>query len=233
MSFAGLSALVVGAGGLGCPAATCLAAAGVGRLTLLDDDRVEPSNLARQMLFSDADVGAPKVEAAARALALRFPAVEVNAISRRFGRDEASRVLLRSHDVVLDGTDNFTTRFAVNDLCVEAGIPLVHGAALGWLGQMLAIVPGGPCLRCVFEDEPPEAGLTCADAGVISPLVGLVGGWMANAATSILRGEGPPEASAMRILDGWAGRERLAPVGPDPDCPVCTGPARTEIRARG
>jgi adenylyltransferase/sulfurtransferase len=211
-------ALVVGAGGLGAPAALGLAAAGVPHLTVLDDDVVDPTNLGRQLLFGDADVGRPKALVLAEALRRRFPSNRYDPVPSRLDRANAVD-LARSHDLVVDGSDNFPTRFLASDACCEARTPLVHGAALRWLGQVMRIDPGaGPCLRCVFEGEPPAgAAPTCAEAGVVSPLVGLVGAWMADAALS-----GDPRwRGAMRTLDAWAGRERWVPLGRDPACQAC------------
>lgn len=217
------SALLIGMGGLGCPAAVGLAARGVSRLTLLDTDTVDPTNLGRQMLFGDDDVGVPKVVAAARALTRRFPRLLVEPLVVRFERDDHTRALIREHDVVLDGTDDFPTRFAANDLCVELRTPLIHGAALGWRGQVLTILPGrSPCLRCVFEKEPPPGAVpSCAEAGVVAPLVGVVGGWMAEAAIDVLEGRMPASAGAVRVLEADRGRERHAQVGRDPFCSAC------------
>lgn len=221
MSLADKSALVLGAGGLGCPAAVGLAAAGVGRITLVDPDVVDPTNLARQMLYGDADVGAPKVAAAARALAARFPGVRVTPLSARFAPDAGGRALVGEHDVVLDGTDDFPTRFAANDLCLAARVPLVHGAAIRWLGHLMVVRPGGTaCLRCVFEGPPPEGAPACGEAGVVSPLVGVVGGWMAEAAVEILAGR-PPAPSGVRVLEALRGRTRFAAVERDPACAAC------------
>lgn len=214
------SALVAGVGGLGGPAAIGLAAAGVGRITLLDPDHVDATNLGRQVLFGEADVGSPKAVAAARALEARYPATQAVPVVGRFARDDATRTLIAAHDVVLDGTDDYPTRFAANDICCESRRFLVHGAALRWLGQLLVVAPGvTPCLRCLFEGEPPGRGPTCAEAGVVTPLVGLVGGWMADAAIALLSGEAP--APELRTVDAWTGRERRIPVGFDPACPAC------------
>lgn len=225
MKLADKAALVIGAGGLGCPAAVGLAAAGIGRLTLIDDDRVDATNLARQMLFGEGDIGEPKAVIASGALLARFPQVQVRAVVRRFTRED--RELVAEHHAVLDASDNFPTRFAVNDVCVDAGVPLVHGAALQWRGQVLTILPGrGPCLRCVFESEPPrEAGPTCGEVGVIAPLVGVIGEWMAQAAIDALWGRAAGDT--MHVLDAWTDRERLVPIGRDPECAVC---ARLVIR---
>jgi molybdopterin/thiamine biosynthesis adenylyltransferase len=211
--------LVIGAGGLGGPAALGLAAGGVRAITLVDDDLVEASNLGRQCLFGDADVGRPKAQVLAEALRRRFPGVSVDPVRGQFDRDTAA-ALVDAHDTVLDGSDNFPTRFLANDTCCAGRKTLVHGAALRWLGQVMRIEPGqSPCLRCVFEGEPPTgAAPTCAEAGVAAPLVGLVGAWMAEAA---LAGVGAPWASSMRTIDGWAGRERWVPLGRDPECTAC------------
>ncbi len=227
MSLSVKSALVVGAGGLGCPAAVGLAAAGVRYITLVDDDTIDPTNLSRQMLFGDHEVGQAKSVAAAAALRLRWPSTTINPRQERLSRTASTRELIAAHDVVLDGTDNFPTRFLLSDLCVAEGVPLVHGAALRWLGQLLTILPGrSACLRCVFEGEPPAgAAPTCAEAGVISPLVGIVGAWMASEALEILHERPPRSAGRMRVLDAWRGRERWAEVGRDPACIACF-PAR-------
>lgn len=216
------AALVIGAGGLGGPAALGLAAAGFARVTLVDDDRVEAGNLARQLFFGDRDLGGQKAVLVGRALRARFADLSYEAVTERFGPENAAD-LVRGHDVVLDGSDNFPTRFLANDVCVRERRPLVHGAALRWLGQVLAIVPGRTaCLRCVFEGEPPAgAAPTCAEAGVASPLVGLVGGWMAEAAVALLSGAPGGWENRMRTLDAFAGRERWAPVGRDPACAAC------------
>ncbi len=226
-----MKALLLGAGGLGGPAALSLVAAGV-EVTIADPDRVDPTNLSRQIFFGDADVGAPKADTLAHALRERFPLARAQAIDVRFSRDNAA-ALARGFDLVLDATDNFPTRFLANDVCARLGLPLIHGAALGWLGQVLAIAPGRtPCLRCVFEGEPPVGEVpACAQAGVISPLVGVVGGWMAQAALAIVRDRALGRwANAMRTLDGWSGVERWVPVGRDPLCPAC-GLAREGNRA--
>lgn len=213
------SALVIGAGGLGAPAALGLAAAGVSSITLVDFDLVDETNLGRQFLFGDADVGRPKANVLAEALGARVPSTRYVPVASRFEGALAAG-LVRQHDLVLDASDNFPTRFLANDLCCAAATVLVHGAALRWLGQVMRIEPGvTPCLRCVFEGEPPAgAAPTCAEAGVATPLVGLVGGWMADAALA----SGPgPWASTLRTIDGWSGRERWVPLGRDPRCAAC------------
>ena len=217
-----MNALILGAGGLGGPAALGLAAAGVRHISIVDDDRVDPTNLSRQIFYGDDDVGSLKAEVLARALRERFPDLAAQPVIARFTRENAA-ALVRASDVVLDATDNFPTRFLANDVCVSLGVPLVHGAALRWLGQVLAIVPGRtPCLRCLFEGEPPAgAAPTCAQAGVVSPLVGVVGGWMVEAACALGNRSLGRWDGALRTLDGWSGQERWVPVGRDPACSIC------------
>ncbi|MFL5310607.1 MAG: HesA/MoeB/ThiF family protein [Myxococcales bacterium] len=215
--------VILGMGGLGCPAALALAEEMPGvRLLLVDDDRVERSNLARQVLFTDADVARPKAEVAARRLSQLVPGVHAEARVQRFNPRSAA-ALLAGCDVLLDGTDSFETRFAANDAACAARIPLVHGAVLGWGGQLLAVLPGrGACLRCLFEGPPPPGALpTCAEAGVASPLCGLVGAAMAGEAARVLRGERPRTLGRLHQWDGLRGTERDVEVPRDPGCPAC------------
>ena len=217
------TAVILGMGGLGCPAALALAEEMPGvRLVLVDDDRVERSNLARQILFTEADVGRQKAEVAARRLSRLVSSARVEARVQRFGPHSAGD-LLAGCDVLLDGTDSFETRFAANDAACAARIPLVHGAVLGWGGQLLAVLPGhGSCLRCLFEGPPPPGAVpTCAEAGVASPLCGLVGAAMASEAVRILRGERPRTLARLHQWDGLRGTERDVQVPPDPRCPAC------------
>ena len=214
------TAVLLGMGGLGCPAALALSEAGVPlRLVLVDPDRVERSNLSRQILYSEADVGALKAEAAARKLR--------NAQPRALRFEQATTdTLLTGADVVLDGTDNFETRFFANDECVRRGLPLIHGAALGWQGQAATIVPGTGCLRCLFEGPPPPGAVpACAEAGVLSPLCGVVGAFMARAALALLFHSEPPELGVLRRWDALQGTERPLPLRKDVACAVCASRA--------
>jgi MoaD family protein len=206
------TALLLGLGGLGCPAALSLSELLPElRLVLVDPDCVERSNLPRQILFNDADVGQPKALAAARKIS--------NAEARvtRFEESTANE-LLQGIDLMLDGTDDAATRFFANDECVRRGIPLVHGAAVGWTGQLLTVVTGSACLRCLFE-APPRDGPTCAQAGVLAPLCGLIGAEMARAA--LLVSQGRPETGVLQRWDARSGSVRPFRFSRDPHCPAC------------
>ena len=216
------SALVVGAGGLGGPALLVLGAAGVGRLVLLDADAVETSNLNRQPLFAEADLGERKAAAAARRLRRLFPAVSVEALDARF---EASNALdlCRAADVVVDGSDNFETKFLANDAALAAGRPLVHGGILRYTAQLLTVMPGMTgCLRCLFEAPPPEGAVpTCAEAGVLGALAGLAGAEMGAEAVRLLLGERGAHAGRLLVYEARGARARAVPVRRRELCPAC------------
>lgn len=209
---------VVGAGGLGAPAALYLAAAGVGRLRLIDPDVVSLSNLQRQVIYVTADVGAPKVERAAERLHALNPHVEVEARPQALTPDTAAD-LLAGCDLVLDGTDDFAVRFAVNAACVAAGVPLVSGALGRWTGQV-GVFEGRPCYRCLVPEVPPDAE-TCAAVGVVGALAGVVGSLMALEAVKRITGAGEALAGRLLIYDGLAGEARTVRIGADPACPTC------------
>lgn len=212
------SVLVVGAGGVGGPAALYLAAAGIGRLAIIDDDRVALSNLQRQVIFDTADVGRLKVEAAAERLGALNPHVEVEAIDARLTADMAFE-LIGQFDLVLDGTDDFVTRLAVNAACVAKGRPLVSGALGRWTGQV-GLFEGRPCYRCLITEAPPDAE-TCARVGVIGALAGVVGSMAALEAIKRLTGAGEPLTGRLLLYDGLSGQARTVRVAADPTCPVC------------
>ena len=223
------AALIIGAGGLGCPAALALAAAGVSRLGVVDADRVDATNLHRQILFADADIGEPKVVAFARALARRHPRLAVETHAVRFDAGNA-RELIAEYDVVVDGSDNFATKFLANDAAVLARRPLVHGAAVALGGQLLTVPPGGrPCYRCLFE-EPPAAGVgpSCAEAGVLGPVPGVVGALQGVEAARILRGETPAFVGRLVQYDSQAMSFRIVRYNPNPVCAVCGPEARIQ-----
>jgi len=210
--------LIVGAGGLGAPAALYLAAAGLGEIGLVDPDVVSLSNLQRQILYATADDGAPKVERAADRLAALNPHVHVEPIDERLTEANA-RTLVAGHDLVLDGTDDFGTRFAVNAACVAEGVRLVSGAIGRWTGQV-GVFAGRPCYRCLVPDIPPDAE-TCAMVGVVGALAGVVGSMMALEAVKLIAEAGEPLTGRLLIYDALAGQTRTVRVGADPECPEC------------
>ena len=212
------SVLVVGAGGLGGPAAMYLAAAGVGRIGLADPDAVSLSNLQRQVLFSTEDLGRAKVDAGGERLVLLNPHVNVDAYAARVEPRNAVS-LVSEFDLVLDGTDDFETRAAVNAACVATARPLVSGALGRWSGQV-GVFEGRPCWRCLVPETPPDAE-TCAAVGVVGALAGVLGSMMALEAVKRLTGAGEPLTGRLLIYDGLAGAARVVGVPADPACPVC------------
>ena len=213
--------LVIGAGGLGCPAVFALAAGGVRRIGVMDDDRVDESNLHRQYLHGVGSVGALKVNSLADALEQRFPEVTVIRHVARFAVDDAP--LLGAYDAVIDASDNFATKFLLNDAAVLGGIPLVHGAAVGMSGQMMTILAGGrPCYRCLFEEiPPPGVGPSCAEAGVLGPVPGVIGALQGVEAARLCRGELPAFANRIIQYDSASMTVRSVRLRPNPTCAVC------------
>lgn len=215
--------LVVGAGGLGAPALMYLAAAGVGRITVIDPDRVERSNLQRQIIHTDARIGQPKAESAATALRALNPLVEVTALIAKFDAENGP-ALVAEHDLVLDGTDDLDTRELINRLTVAARVPLVWGALARWEGQVTLFDParGGPCLACLFPVRPaPGMVPTCAEAGVAGPLPGIIGAIMATEAVKHITGAGQTLRGRLMIQDALYADARVIGVKPRPGCPVC------------
>ena len=210
--------LIVGAGGLGAPAALYLVAAGVGELAIVDPDTVALSNLQRQVLFGSADQGRVKVEAAAERLAALNANVRVTPIAQRLTGANA-RDLIRGFDLALDGTDDFATRFAVNAACVAEGVTLVSGAIGRWDGQV-GVFAGRPCYQCLVPDIPPDAE-TCAAVGVVGALAGVIGSMMALEAVKLIAGAGEPLTGRLLIYDALIGESRVARVVAEPLCPVC------------
>ncbi|THD76360.1 molybdopterin-synthase adenylyltransferase MoeB [Thalassobius vesicularis] len=217
--------LVIGAGGLGSPALLYLAAAGVGTIGVIDDDEVDNSNLQRQVIHSDAAIGMPKVFSAQKAMEAQNPFVTVRPYKRRLAAEDAE-ALFAEYDLVLDGTDNFTTRYLANAAAVKRGIPLISGALAQWEGQISVFDPakGGPCYQCVFP-QAPAAGLapSCAEAGVIGPLPGVIGAMMAVEAVKLIAGAGAPLRGEMLIYDALWGETRKITLKKRADCPVCGG----------
>ena len=214
------SVLLIGVGGLGCAAAPYLAGAGVGRLMLSDLDRVDLSNLQRQLLYRQADVGRDKLVAAAASLRALNPECEIETLPGPLD-ESALLAAVREADVVLDCSDNFPTRFAVNRACVAARAPLVSGAAIRFEGQLAVfdLRRGGPCYACVYA-EGGDAAETCEEAGILGPVVGTVGSLQALAAIQLLLGL-DARAARLRLWDALTGHWRDVKLVRDPQCPVC------------
>jgi adenylyltransferase/sulfurtransferase len=223
--FASAHALVVGMGGLGTPAAQVLVAAGVGTITICDADHVDLTNLQRQILYATADIGARKVDAAAQRLGAINPEVRIERIAQRVGF-EALVPLVAAADVVLDGSDNFATRHAVNRACVAVGKPLVSGAAIRFDGQIAVFDTRdarSPCYHCLFGEGEAIEEMRCATMGVFAPLTGIVGATQAAEALKLLAGAGESLAGRLLLLDALAMQWREMRVPRDPACPVCSG----------
>jgi molybdopterin-synthase adenylyltransferase len=221
--FAAAHALIVGVGGLGNPAAHFLAAAGIGRLTLCDADHVDLTNLQRQVLYATADIGARKVDAAAARLAAVNPEVTIARIDARVGDAELAP-LVAAASVVLDCSDNFATRHAVNRACVAARVPLVSGAAIRFDGQLAVFDrrdPASPCYHCLFGEGDELEETRCATMGVFAPLVGIIGAAQAAEALKLVAGIGETLAGRLAMLDTLTMRWREVRVPRDPQCPVC------------
>lgn len=215
--------LVVGAGGLGSPALMYLAAAGVGTIGIIDGDMVEGSNLQRQIIHADARIGMPKVFSAEVAMRALNPFIAVECYSRRLDEGVA-RDLIGSFDLILDGTDNFDTRYLVNRICADLGKPLISGAITQWEGQLSLWHPaaGGPCYECVFPTRPaPGLVPTCAEAGVAAPLPGVIGSMMAMEAVKHLTGAGETLRGRLMIHDALYAETRVIGVKRRVDCAVC------------
>jgi molybdopterin/thiamine biosynthesis adenylyltransferase len=207
--------LLIGAGGLGSP--VLFALGGRVEITVVDDDEVGLSNLQRQIIYRQADVGRLKVEVVQDAFAHRgWPVTPVRA--RLDGRNAAG--LVADHDVVVDGSDSFATKFMLNDVCLELGVPLVHGAVMGWNGQLMPVVPGHSCYRCVFENPPEQSVVaSCRQTGVVGAVCGVIGGLMAREALAILEGQ-PTLLGAMLIFDGLRDSWRKITPRPRAGCPA-------------
>ncbi|GAB6041306.1 HesA/MoeB/ThiF family protein [Endothiovibrio diazotrophicus] len=219
------TALIVGLGGLGSPAALYLAAAGVGELIVVDFDTVELSNLQRQVLHTTADLGRRKVDSARDALAAINPEVGVEIVSRRL-EGEALREVVARADVVLDGSDNFATRFALNEACVATGTPLVSAAVIRMEGQLSVFDPRvgeSPCYRCLYRDEGGEPEEGCVESGVLAPVAGVLGTLQATEALKVLMGVGRTLSGRLLMIDAETMEIRTLKLRRDPRCPVCSG----------
>src|ERR1700680_3616077 len=214
--------LMIGTGGLGAPLGLYLAAAGVGHLGLVDFDVVDSSNLQRQVTFTTADVGKPKSEAAEARVSALNPAIEIVSYETRLTSGNALE-LFRDYDIIVDGTDNFPTRFLVNDACVLLGKPNVYGSIFRFEGQATVFgYPGGPCYRCLYP-EPPPPGLvpSCAEGGVLGVLPGIVGSIQAMETIKLILGTGEPLVGRLLLFDAMGMRFRELKLRRNPECPVC------------
>jgi len=226
----GARALVVGAGGLGSPVALFLATAGLGRITLCDGDAVDLTNLQRQIAHRMATVGVNKAESARMTLAALNPDVRVDVVPERVAGERLA-ALVAEHDVVLDCSDNFATRHAVNRACVAARVPLVSGAAVRFDGQVAVFDPrrpDGACYQCLFPEDGESEDVRCAVMGVFAPLVGVVGSLQAAEALKLVAGAGETIANRLLLYDALAAEWRSVRLTRDPACPVCgpRGPGR-------
>ncbi|QBF33585.1 molybdopterin-synthase adenylyltransferase MoeB [Thalassococcus sp. S3] len=226
--------LVIGAGGLGAPALQYLAAAGVGTIGVIDDDKVENANLQRQVIHRDADIGMPKAFSAEAAMTAQNPFVTVRPYNRRL-TEEIAADLFEDYDLILDGTDNFDTRYLANRMAVAQGKPLISGALSQWEGQISVFDPawGAPCYQCIFP-APPSAGLapSCAEAGVVGPLPGVIGSMMAVEAIKLIADAGTALRGEMLIYDALYGETRTIAVQRRADCPTCGRAALDAEKAR-
>jgi len=216
------SALIVGAGGLGCPAALYLAASGFGKLTLADPDKVDLTNLQRQILYGTKSVGAPKVDEARAALAAFNPEVAVTALQKKLD-EKALLDLVGKVDVVLDCSDNFATRHAVNRACVQHHKPLVSGAAIRFDAQLMVFdlrKPEAPCYGCLFPEDGEIEEVACSTMGVFAPLTGVVGAMQAMEAIKLIAGIGE-SAARLQVFDAKSAEWRSVKMGKDPACKVC------------
>lgn len=214
--------LIVGAGGLGCPVALYLGAAGAGHLTIVDDDRIELANLQRQIAFEQTSLGSAKAEALATRVRALNPDISATAIETRLA-DEDLQQQVAAASLVIDCSDNFATRFALNRASVAANVPLVSGAAIRGEGQLSVYDPRhpeSPCYHCLYPEQGNEE-LTCSEAGVIGPLVGMIGAAQAMEAIKVITGIGKPLIGRLLILDAWQMEWREMKLARDPGCPVC------------
>jgi sulfur-carrier protein adenylyltransferase/sulfurtransferase len=215
--------LLIGAGGLGSPASLYLAAAGIGRLGIVDADVVDESNLQRQIIHSTERLGEAKVESAKRTIEALNPDVQVVPYKERLTSENVERILADGWDVIVDGADNFPTRYLVNDASVWHGIPVVHGSIYRFEGQVTVFKPGeGPCYRCLFPSPPPpELAPSCAEGGVLGVLPGVIGSLQANEALKLALEIGEPLVGRLLLFDALANEFSEMKLRRDPDCPVC------------
>ncbi len=215
--------LIIGLGGLGSPVAMYLAAAGVGELVLVDFDRVDLSNLQRQIIHTSGSIGLPKVESARQTLTAINPECQIHCINQQLEGSALAEQVTKA-DLVIDASDNFATRFALNEASVATQTPLISGAAIRMEGQVSLFtgIPGDPCYRCLYGDAI-EVEQTCSENGVLAPVVGIIGSIQATEAIKVLTGAGTPLKGRLLILDALHMQWRSLKLSADPDCPVCQG----------
>jgi molybdopterin/thiamine biosynthesis adenylyltransferase/rhodanese-related sulfurtransferase len=215
--------LLIGAGGLGSPASLYLAAAGVGRIGIVDADVVDESNLQRQIVHSTEVLGEPKVQSAKQTIEALNPDVQVVAYEERLTSENVDRILADGWDVIVDGADNFPTRYLVNDASIWHDVPVVHGSIYRFEGQVTVFKPGaGPCYRCLFPSPPPpELAPSCAEGGVLGVLPGIIGSLQADEALKLVLGIGDPLVGRLLLFDALAAEFNEVTIRRDPDCPVC------------
>jgi len=223
--------LIVGAGGLGSPAALYLAAAGVGTIGLVDDDVVDLSNLQRQIIHSTDDIGRPKTVSAQESIERMNPDVKVETFNFRL-KAANIRSIINEYDFIIDGTDNFATKFLINDACVFEGKPYSHGGILRFNGQTFTVLPGdSACYRCVFIEPPPAGAVpTCSEAGVLGVMAGVIGTLQASDALKYVLGIGELYTNRLCMYDALSGNFRIKSVSKNPGCPICgEEPVITEL----
>lgn len=221
--------LVIGAGGLGSPAAMYLASSGVGKITIFDHDRVDLGNLQRQIAFRTNDIDTPKAERLCQALLELNPEIETTAVCQR-AEGATLTAAVTAADVVIDACDNFDTRFAINQVCFATNTPLVSGAAIRLQGQATVFDPrqqNSPCYRCLYREDETLLQESCRDRGVFAPLVGIIGSIQAAEALKLLLGMGQPLTGRLLLLDALTMAPRLVNLPKDPECPVCGGQRQT------
>ena len=215
--------LIVGLGGLGSPAALYLAASGVGEIILLDDDEVDLSNLQRQIIHQHTSIGQAKVSSAASRLNAINPEIKIRTIAKRLGRDALAKQV-EAVDLVLDCTDNFASRYLINELCVESVTPLVSGAAIRMEGQLLTVdprVPGSPCYQCLYPRQQHQVELSCSESGVLAPLVGVIGSMQALEALKVLTSVGEVLVGRLMLFDAKSMQWQSLKLRADTHCPIC------------
>ncbi len=223
--------IILGAGGLGSPAALYLAAAGVGEIGIVDNDEVDLSNLQRQVLHHTTDIGRPKIDSASEKLSAINPDIKIKTY-KTFVNSTNIMDIISDYDIIVDGTDNFPTRFLVNDAAVTSKMPLVHGAILRFGGQAVTVLPHvGPCYRCIFREPPPPGSVpNCSQAGILGAVAGIIGTIQATEVLKLIIDKGKVLSGRLLILDALDMTFRETRIRKDPDCPICgKNPTITEL----